>query len=530
LVLTNSATVCVPKFLGVDACIHDGFVSFQNFKRKVSLDFLYYYFDFARPYVVQKHKQGVTQVNLNIEIVNGFEVPLPPLAEQERIVAKIEELFSELDAGIESLKTAAQQLKTYRQAVLKWAFEKSKNFRVIKLEDCCEFITKGTTPSKNELFEGTGEIPFIKVYNLTFDGSLDFSVNPTFVTNETHNNFLNRSKVFPGDVLMNIVGPPLGKVSIVPNTYNEWNINQAIARFRCKNILLNRYLFHFLTSENTIRQYSNKSKATAGQFNLTLEICRNILIPLCSLEEQQRIVEEIESRLSVCDKLQETINLSLAQAESLRQSILKRAFEGKLVAQEEIAYQPKKPYFYQVQIMAFMLVYFRRRGFHFAEMVSAKNAYLLHKIYGIPFYKEYTRWHLGPYSPEIKKVINNKNFFKIAQGIEVLDEEKLFKYANPYRQKIEEGVNELADIFLTFHPKKRSHEIELLATVCKVIEDIQTTDLQPVRQSMEDWKIDLEDKRFRNKAEKFNEEETAKCVAFIQQKGWDKKLIKWKPI
>lgn len=77
-----------------------------------------------------------------------------------------------------------------------------------------------------------------------------------------------------------------------------------------------------------------KSKATAGQLNLTIEICRNMEMPLFSIEEQFQIVQEIESRLSVADKIEETITQSLKQAEALRQSIMKKAFSGKLVPQD----------------------------------------------------------------------------------------------------------------------------------------------------------------------------------------------------
>ena len=254
---------------------------------------------------------------------------IPLLKEQKRIVAKIEELFSKLDSGVETLKKTKQQLAVYRQAVLKAAFAVTDApFR--RLEELCFFITKGTTHRKASMSSGTGEIPFIKVYNLTSDNSLDFSINPTFVSGETHKGFLGRSIVYPGDVLMNIVGPPMGKVSIVPDTYPEWNINQAIARFRCLNGLCNKYLAYFLGYSDTIRKMTTKAKATAGQFNLTLEICRDIQIPIPPVEKQKQIVVEIESRISVCDSIEKTVDAALQQAESMRQSILKKAFEGKL--------------------------------------------------------------------------------------------------------------------------------------------------------------------------------------------------------
>jgi len=359
---------------------------------------------------ISEKKLGIAVPNVNATKLKTIRFPLPSFPEQHRIVAKIEELFSDLDNGIENLKKAQTQLRTYRQAVLKYAFEgklteewrtlqrragnppepaeklleqikkeREKHYQkqledwqkvceqanidgkkkpgkpkkpkelppitekeladlpmlpeawiYFKSEGLSDFITKGTTPKKDELFDIEGDVPFIKVYNLTNKGVLNFSINPTFVSKKTHNGFLLRSVVFPGDVLMNIVGPPLGKVSLVPHTYKEWNINQAIVRYRPDSILYNKFLQYYLLSNATINNMIRKSKATAGQFNLTLEICRNLEIPLCSPEEQHAIVQEIESRLSVCDKLEQTIEDSLKKSEALRQSILKKAFVGEL--------------------------------------------------------------------------------------------------------------------------------------------------------------------------------------------------------
>ena len=312
---------------GIECCTNQA-IAYAKELYGVTTKYMYYYMAIMKSTLISMGKGG-TQKNISQTVLNSLDVIVPPIDEQKRIVAKIEELFSELDNGVETLKKTKQQLAVYRQAVLKEAFDGS-SFPRKKLQDLCYFITKGTTPPKKSTTNYMGEIPFIKVYNLTFDNTLDFTIEPTFVDNETHNGFLERSICVPGDVLMNIVGPPMGKVSIIPTSYPQWNINQAIARFRCLDILDNKYLAYFLGYSGTVEKMKSQAKATAGQFNLTLEICRNIEIPVPSIEKQKEIVFEIETQLSQQENIEQTVDTALQQAEAMRQSILKKAFEGEL--------------------------------------------------------------------------------------------------------------------------------------------------------------------------------------------------------
>jgi type I restriction enzyme, S subunit len=201
-------------------------------------------------------------------------------------------------------------------------------------EQISEFVTKGTTPSAEHLGQGKGDVPYVKVYNLTFDGTLNFDLNPTFVTKRAHSKDLARSVVRPGDVLMNIVGPPLGKVSIVPPLYPEWNINQAIARYRPVSGLSSRYLAVALRAETILSWAKRRSKATAGQFNLTLEISRQLPIPLPPEAEQLRIVSEVERHETILAVLEQATENGVRRTTRLRQAILRWAFEGKLLSQD----------------------------------------------------------------------------------------------------------------------------------------------------------------------------------------------------
>ncbi|NJK97616.1 MAG: restriction endonuclease subunit S, partial [Bacteroidales bacterium] len=95
--------------------------------------------------------------------------------------------------------------------------------------------------------------------------------------------------------------------------------------------ILPKYLLNALSSIYLRTQIEDKAKSTSGVNNINSEELKSLTIPVCSIEEQQLIVSELESKLTVCDKIEETITQSLQQAESLRQSILKKAFEGRLV-------------------------------------------------------------------------------------------------------------------------------------------------------------------------------------------------------
>lgn len=516
----------------------------QGFKSIIPNDnvdscYLYYFLKSAKR-MAENVASGTTFKEISLSKFSDLNIPLPPLPTQTAIVAKIEELFSDLDKGIEQLKTAQQQLKTYRQAILKWAFEGRltnenvkdgelpEGWKWVKTIDVIHTINNGYTPTKEYLSEGAGEIPFIKVYNLNFNGTLNFKKNPTFIPEATHKKDLKRSICLPGDVLINIVGPPLGKVSIVTNQYPEWNINQAIVMFRPNEKVLSRYISYFLQNTVTINWLENTSKATAGQWNVKVSTCREIPFPFCSIEEQNNIIQEIESRLSIADKMEESITQSLQQAETLRQSILKQAFEGKLVntIAKVISFKPKNQYFFDCQILGYIIRASKKKNIWHGEMTLAKYAYVAVKIFGIPLSYIFQQWHLGPYAPEIKKAINNKQFFLHAKsGLELADELKLLKYTNPYLEQTEKAVDELITIFEKYDPKDRPNKTELFATVCKVIEDTSSTDLSVVRHAMRNWKIELKNSLHKSKAEKFNEEETMQCIGFIISREWHKKLI-----
>ena len=248
--------------------------------------------------------------------------PLPPKATQQAIVSKIEELFSEIEKGIESLSTAQQQLKTYRQSVLKWAFEGKLtetstewNYKTFKV--CLKF-SQGIQVDVNlqSLKQNKGYVRFLRIIDFT-QGKDEHR----FIENPGDRYFINKD-----EVALVRYGATTGFVC----SGKEGVIANNLFKVTPIDKILNRYLFHFLNStffQNVIAQNIKGAAMPAISFGLI----NDVMLPFPSIKEQNNIVQEIETRLSVADKMEESINESLQQAEALKQSILKKAFEGKLI-------------------------------------------------------------------------------------------------------------------------------------------------------------------------------------------------------
>ena len=133
---------------------------------------------------------------------------------------------------------------------------------------------------------------------------------------------------------MNIVGPPLGQVSVVPPTFAEWNINQAIAIFRAVNGVSSRFMSLCLLSAPAQAWLAAKAKTTAGQTNLTLQVCRDLPIALPPETEQHEIAQAIDAALAGLGDQDAAGAIALRQSAAQRKNILQAAFSGQLVPQD----------------------------------------------------------------------------------------------------------------------------------------------------------------------------------------------------
>lgn len=282
--------------------------------------------------------------NLKFDDYSSIDIPLPPLAEQQRIVAKLEELFSELDKGIETLKTAQEQLKVYRQAVLKYAFEGRLTNPDVKEGELPEgwmmkqvfeiSNTIGGAAFKSNDFLASGRYQVIRIGNVR-PGVIRYKESPVFL-NDVEEKVLQKNLLKPYDVVVTQTGTKgkrdYGYTALI--TTENLLLNQRLAAIRCNQLMLPKFLLFFTWTDLFKNQFFANETGNVGQGNVGMKGITETFVPTPSLVEQEKIVLEIESRLSVCDKIEESIEQGLQQAEALRQSILKRAFEGKLVPQD----------------------------------------------------------------------------------------------------------------------------------------------------------------------------------------------------
>ena len=259
-----------------------------------------------------------------IQQYSKIKVSIPTIPVQEQIVAKIEELFSELDNGVETLRKTKQQLAVYRQAVLKNAFSHITEKKTIR--EMSSVVTSGSR-GWAQYYSDQGA-KFVRIGNLTRDriridlSDIQFVDLPDGAEGK-------RTQLQPNDVLVSITAD-LGSIGLVPDGIGEAYVNQHIAMVRFLNPVQGEFMAWYLRSDYGQKDLL-KNKRGGGKLGLGLDDIRDSRVPVVCDAEAIRIVGNIEARLSVCDSIEKTVDTALQQAEAMRQSILKRAFEGRIL-------------------------------------------------------------------------------------------------------------------------------------------------------------------------------------------------------
>ncbi|MBR2953465.1 MAG: restriction endonuclease subunit S [Clostridia bacterium] len=255
------------------------------------------------------------------QYVEKKEIDIPAIDEQKCIVAKIEELFSELDNSVETLQKTKEQLTVYRQATLKKIFQSCDMW--IAIESVCQHVTDGDHLPPPKAEQG---IPFIMISNI--ENNIINWDNTAYVKEEYYNNLDNKRRPCEGDVLYTVTGSY--GIPVLVNYEKDFCFQRHIALLRPNNKINPRFLFYAMQSPDVYAQATKVATGTA-QKTVGLGVLRKIKIPYYDdLKKQCEIVNDIETKLTICHNLEKTVDTTLQQAEAMRQSILKKAFEGKL--------------------------------------------------------------------------------------------------------------------------------------------------------------------------------------------------------
>ena len=253
---------------------------------------------FTTEHSIDQLKQTILQLAVMGKLVPQNENDEPASVLLEKIAAEKEQLIK--DKKIKKQKPLPEISEDEKP------FELPKGWEWVRLDDVCYGITSGSTPPKSEFLESKG-VPYLKVYNIK-EQEIAFDYKPQYVRNEYHSTKLKRSILYPGDVVMNIVGPPLGKVAIIPADYPEWNCNQAITFFRPIIHEFNRYIYTYLKAGVFLNAI--ELIGTAGQDNISVTKSRSVCLPTPPLNEQPRIVAKVDELMTLCDTLKERIRES----------------------------------------------------------------------------------------------------------------------------------------------------------------------------------------------------------------------------
>lgn len=295
----------------------------------MSEEYLYYFLQ-GKYALLNTKKKGTGTPHLDQQVLFKQKLSVPSVNEQKRIVARIEELFSELDNGVETLRKTKQQLAVYRQAVLKEAFDKAGE-KQVPLRGIIEKPRYGTS-KKCSYDIDEHSLPVYRIPNINyFQGTI--SHDDLKYASFTEDEF-DSLKLRSGDILIirsNGSVSLVGRSAIVAeeDTYGLFAGYLMRLRINAKAEILPKYLNLYLSTHYARYQIEQMAKSTSGVNNINSdEICR-ICLPVCGIDLQKEIIQEIEARLSVCDSIEKTVDTALQQTEAMRQSILKQAFEVK---------------------------------------------------------------------------------------------------------------------------------------------------------------------------------------------------------
>lgn len=330
LIALYGATIGKMAFLGVPAATNQAVCCLFN-SPSINSYFLFYYLLLKRSFLINQGKGGA-QKNISQETLKLLQIPVPPMAEQKRIVKKIEELFGVIDEQVKRLEATQEALVSYRQSILQQAFSgklhKTTDWKKITLKEAVDINPKTVLPALSDS-EMVSFLPMPAVQ----EESLKYAEQKSSFGKVKKGYTKFRDK----DVLFAKITPCMenGKGCIVHNLSHGIGFGSTEFHvLRCHKDVSPKFIYYFVIRRTFRAEAKNKMSGAVGQQRVPAEFLKEYSFTRPSLPEQKAIVKKIENAFAFADKAQAAITGALEQAKQLKQSILKRAFEGKLVPQD----------------------------------------------------------------------------------------------------------------------------------------------------------------------------------------------------
>lgn len=311
-----------------DVCFGNKLCAFVS---KINNRYIFYFLqtsDFRN--IFSYNKNGLIG-GVSVNKLKDIKIPIPPLAEQGRIVAKIEELFAGIDAGVENLKSVKNQIALYRQSVLKSAFDgtlyKTTEWNFTSIGTVCDINPKTVLPD----FSDDSIVSFLPMPTVEAEtGAFSPETVEYKKVKKGYTKFQNN------DVLFAKITPCMenGKSCVVRDLIQGVGFGSTEFHvLRCHAGMLPEYVFYFVVQKVFRSKAIPFMTGAVGQKRVPADYLRDCEIPVPTLAEQEKIVAEIESHFERADALETAVDRALNDAEKLKQAVLKKAFSGELVPQ-----------------------------------------------------------------------------------------------------------------------------------------------------------------------------------------------------
>ena len=311
---------------------------------------------------VQENTQGITRARTSLKKLKSYIYPLAPLAEQKRIVYRIESLFAKLDEAKEKIQQVLDGAEMRKAAILHKAFtgeltktwrrennitttddvnreklskeceeyeipyEIPDEWRWVTFNEVCTFIGSGVTPKGGQAVYTDSGIPFIRSQNV-LNGKLDLS-DVAYISDEI-NEKMKRTQIIGGETLLNITGASIGRSCYVPQEQSVGNVNQHVCILRFKNYI-NGYIPQLWLNSPKMQEFINFNQVGQTRQALNFKQIRGIYFPLPPLQEQLEMVRIIKYEINKLDVVCNSLANLAVRIDTMKKSILAKAFRGEL--------------------------------------------------------------------------------------------------------------------------------------------------------------------------------------------------------